>query len=447
MKSLNRDDHRADYRSGWVAVVLMIGAAPLLAQEPAPVEPAAAAAALPDSGAVIAELLGSKWERKGTDNSAARQLAEQALAIDPGNERLAYAWGLHQMKSYRYRDAARQLRSLTQAGSTRLETWVMRSWAELVSGQHDLCLATLREMKRQFSAPTVPAEAAAGFYRHAGKLIGFLQGPAQGHSNAELLNAVIGQIAAGATAEQLAEFNAEQSAVLDKYDQLCKSHAVAAEQFLEDAAAKGKVEAERIAASNETLAQRREQVQPELERLSAEATAQLSGIDQQASPLLGEATALDASANQLAWSVNSLRNEVFFLQQALAVEIDPALRYPLVLRLNQLYPILRQSEYDLSATRSRLVGLQSQLNVLGVQRNQIAQTYDGSLRQTRGELNQIQREQRRNDRRLEQIADGPSQVTGAALALENRKDLLSTYYVLPLELYRLELQDEVAAGK
>ncbi len=445
MQKLNSANSRGR-RLGWsVSFFLSAGAAITAAQEQPPSQPLPAnTATAQDSNAVINELLGPLWERKGTDNSAARQLVETAFAVDAGNERLAYAWGLNQMKYYRYRDAARELRTLTQSGNERLETWIMRSWAELVTGQHDTCLATLREMKRQFSAADTSAEEALGFYRHAGRLIGFLQGPAQGHPNADLLEAVITAVATGATAEQLELFNTERSAVLDKYDQLCNAHAVAAEQFLQNAAEKSKVEAERISTSNETLAQRRDQVQPELERLSEEASAQLSGIDQQASPLLGEATSLDASLNQIAWSVNSLRNEVFFLQQALAVEPDPVLRYPMVFRLNQLYPILRQSEYDLSATRSRLVGLQSQLNVLGVQRNQVAQSYDGSLRQTHGELNQIQRQQRKNDKQLERIADGPSRVTGEALALQNRKDLLSTYYVLPLELYRLVLQDEVA---
>lgn len=442
MPSLKSGIRGSARRSGW-SFFLSLSAVTAIAAQETPEPPSAS----PDANAVISALLGAEWDRKGTDNSSVRQLADSALAADPGNERLAYARGLNQMKFYRYRDAAKELRTLTQSGNQRLETWVMRSWAELVTGQHDACLTTLREMKRQFSAPGASPEDTLGFFRHAGKLIGFLQGPAQGHPNQDLLEAVIGSVAAGATAEQLELFNAERSAVLDRYGELCKAHAAAAGQFLQNAAEKGKLESEQIATSNETLAQRRDQVQPELERLSAEASTQLSGIDQQASPLLGEATALDASLNQLAWSVNSLRNEVLFLQSALASEPDPALRYPMVFRLNQLYPILRQSEYDLSATRSRLVGLQSQLNVLGVQRNQVEQSYGNSLQQTRGELNQIQRQQRKNDRRLEQIAEGPSRITGEALALENRKDLLSTYYVLPLELYRLELLDEIAAGK
>lgn len=385
----------------------------------------------------IGRLLGELWNRTGEEQPQSKMLGESALRRDSTNQDLAYAYALNRMQHYRYADAARILKPLAQARPARIDALQLLSWAELVTGQHDQSLATLRELNRQIRQQAgVPESVRSGFHRHAGRIMGFLQGPASAHVNADLLQASLTAIADGAEPAMLDLFNAERNAVLEKYEQISKSEAAAADAFLKEAAAKSAVEAANLQNANQTLAQRRDLVQPEVSRLKAEGATRLSALDQQAAPLLVEATAIDASANQLAWTLNQVHGEIYLNQQLLLEEEDFWLRNSLQLRLNQLYGLARQYQLDLSQARSRLVGLQSQLNVLGVQRSQLEVGYSSAIGQTQVELNQLDSAQRRNEKKLEKIADGPGRVTGEALVLANKKDLLSTYYLLSLELYR-----------
>lgn len=393
-----------------------------------------------------AVLLGELWNRTGDEPIRAKSLGESQLAANPNDENLQFAYILNRMKHYRFQDAVKILKSNPGGTASRIESWIIRTWSEAVLGQHDQSLASLREMKRRTQAdPPLTDSELRRFYRHAGRMTGYFQGPVAGSPNADFLQSTIEAIANGADAEQLELFNAERTFVLDRFEQLSKAEATARDAFLKDAAAKGAIESDTIKNNNETLAQRRDQVQPEVGRLTGEANAKIAGLDQQAGPLIAQANAAEAQMNQLSWNLNNVRNEIFFIQQALATEEDPAIRWSLQLRLNQLYSFSRGIEYDLVAARSQLVGLQTQLNVMGVQRTQISSAYSAEIQQQKDELNQLDRQQRKNDKRLMDIIDGPGRVTGEASALANKKDLLSTYYVLPLELFRQDFLDELAA--
>ncbi len=393
-------------------------------------------------------LLGELWQRTGKESAQSKTLGESALVTNPADQHLVYAFALNRMKHYRFQDAVKILSSSPGESATRLESWIIRTWSEAVMGQHDRSLVSLREMKRSMQTDPPPPDAQQlKFYRHAGKMIGYFQGPVVGSPNADFLQSTIETIANGATAAQLALFNAERTAVLDRFEQLSRDEASAQEQFLKEAEAKGVVQADTIKNNNETLAQRQSQIQPEVGRLTSEANTKISGLDQQAGPLIAQANAAEAQLNQISWNLNSIRGDIFFLQSALANEQDPVIRNSLQWQLNQLYSLSRNAQYDLVAARSRLVGLQSQLNVLGVQRATVSTTYGTEIQQQKDELKQLDLQQRKNEKRLEDIIDGPNRVTGEALALANKKDLLSTYYVLPLEVFRQDFLDELAAKK
>lgn len=404
-------------------------------------------AALP-AAEVIEKLLGEFWSRKGEEQIRSRSLGEAALGANPGNADLVMAYALNRMFHYRYADAIKLLRRYLDQRPDSLDAWQLLSWSELVTGHHEQSLNALREMKRRIPQPAqLPEPVQESFYRHAGRMIGFLQGPASGHVNPDVMQATITALAEGAPAAMLEQFNSERTAVLDRYDQICKDEAAAAGKFLQDAAAKSAVEAENLKTLNETLVQRREQVAPEVSRLQGEAINQLSQLDQQASPLLAEATAADAAVNQLVWTLNNIQGEIFWNEQRLRDEIDGWALQNIQWRLNQLYAAARQASFELAQARNRLVALQSQLNVLGVQRSQVSDTFGNAIAEQKTELKQIERQQRRNQSRLEDLADGPDRITGEALKLANKKDLVSTYYLIPVALYRERLLDQIAAGR
>ncbi len=427
--------------AGWVfagvANVAATGAAAPLQEIPSP--------ATSQDVSVISLLLNEQWQRQtGAEQERARELGQAALRADPGNLQLTYAYALNRMQHYRYRDAVPLLKQVVRAQPTNLSAWQLLTWAQIVNGQHDASLVSMREMKQAMTAAAAADDdAALEMYQHAGRLTGFLQGPVSSAPNADLLQLTITTLADGATAQQLEVFNRERDAVLQKYDQITRDEAAAAASFLQNAAAKGAVEAEVIEKTNESLDQRRETIQPEVSRLTVEATSRISSLDQQAGPLLAEATALDAQANQLAWTLNNIRADILLTQQASFDRRNPEFRFGYQYRLSQLYALAQQTEIQLANVRNRLVGLQSQLNVLGVQRDQVQNLYGGEIAQQRNELQQIDRQQKKNTRKLQDIIDGPDRITGKALQLANKKDLMSTYYIPPLEIYRLEFLDKL----
>jgi chromosome segregation ATPase len=112
--------------------------------------------------------------------------------------------------------------------------------------------------------------------------------------------------------------------------------------------------------------------------------------------------------------------------------------------INLISSQIRNAEVTLYSLQSNRNAITNQLQSIQSQVNQLTNEYTARVNQIEGRYKKLNNTARRNQAKLAKIATGPEIADGKKGARKSRLNALTSYYDLPIELYRQQLLDLVA---
>lgn len=391
---------------------------------------------------IVEKLLVEHWEKGKVNREESKSIFRDAAAT----EQVLLSYTLNRMSHNRYREARIPVDELTNAFPKNLDGWVLRTWLEAVTDNYDRSLISLQRMKREMAKiKDLDATRQDELYGHAARIVGYLQGPVTGKVNQATLNATLVKVVDGMTPEQLKKFNDERSRILDQYDQLVKESGTLQQTETQKAENAAKVEIAAIDTQNKAIDARRQQIQPDMNRLQQELDQKVSAVDARLSPLQQELAGLVSSINALEFALQDVFREQVIQRGFLFNENDPFIRALIRDRLIQLDFEATNIQGDLFNTRARANSIALQADNLAAERLRVRQDYSARLNQLGDEVKQNDRQQRRNVSRLQELAKGPQ--TSPKVRVANVQiNALTTYSPFPLEMFRQDYIDSLTGN-
>jgi uncharacterized phage infection (PIP) family protein YhgE len=391
---------------------------------------------------ISVQLLKDLWSRDG-NNLEVAQKSFETTAVRDGNTLFAYA--LNRINHYRYRDGLSVAREASEKSPEDFDVWATLSWLEVLLQNNNEGMLALQKLKA--SIQVLEADSAKrGFYiRHMGRLIGFLEGPAGGGVNQEILTNTISLIEEKLTPDESKAFIEARQAVVDEFVKLGGKRELAKTDFLADAKAKAEAETKVLEGQNELIMKRRESIPSQISKLTDDFNSQTSSLRAQAQPLQSQIGMLQAQHSNLQIELQQHYAQVAYYQGLLNRTRDPNDRFWIINQMNQFQLFCRNVESQILGVQGQLRSIDSQLGSLNRQAQQVNAQYNSQVGRLQAELNELDRQLGRNMSKTQKLAEPPKRITGEALTLSQRLDKLKTYYDLPSEQLRNDLLEKIKA--
>lgn len=386
---------------------------------------------------IARKLLFDHWEKNTTNRETSKRLFYDSTAT----EQVLVAYTLNRIKHNRFREARVPADELTSRFPKNLDGWVLRIWLDTVTDQYDRALIGIQLLKRKMrDDQTLSAEKRREIDSRIARAFGFFQGPVAGKINDLTLNTTLIKFADGMTPERLKRFNAERTRTLDRYDQIMKDKADLEKQEIQKAQIVANLETKNIAAQDKALDARKQQIQPDIDRIRNDGEQRIAGLETRLSPLQQELAGLSTTINNLDFNLGLVFRDRLLQQNLLLQDNDPFIQALIISRINQL-------DFQAAAIRNNLFNAQARANNIATQANQLAaerervgRSYISQIDQLATERNRVDRQKRKNAKRLGQIAKGPKPSTKVRVA-DIEAEAFSNYDPFQVELARQDFLD------
>ena len=408
---------------------------------------AAPARADGDAFVEVSSLLEAGWRPSSKNLAAAEQLYEKLRGDGRPNLHLAYAFALVQMRNQKYDEAGKLLDLVLAADKTNLAARRAKVWVLAITQKYAAALVELEKMTRQAAAAPAandPEADDARLIEFAGRVMGFVDGPAASAVNEHVRADYRKRLIAPLSATQRKSFEEGYNAVQRRFAELNLDR----QQTRADAKADEEQRQERILQELErdrtALAQETSKLQEQAEKASAEAKKDLANIDALLRPLAARQTRLEAQAAAMGREMAGLEVEIARLLELSDLVEDPgeALR---------LRAEARRLDIALGRYSVGLRGVEGELAAVAAQRITLARQRQVALAQQRAYAERIDRrakDLRRAERRIDNQEDRANQpaggVTAAVVSLSSRAKAFTTYEDFPFEEERARLLQSLA---
>ena len=386
---------------------------------------------LPDT--FVKQLLETYWERGLENNKASAACFSRAQQSHPNHESVLLAYVANRMQHRVNRDALQMARVLNRLHPTNLDGWLMRVWLEALTDNYNQSLVAMIQMQRQIKQQQVDPAIANGLYSRLGRLIGYMQGPVQGKVTPDTLQTALRSLAVGMDQAQLDLFNLEREKVLNRFEGLSQTHARKIADDRDDQLKADQIEAANLERRNMDLRQQADQVAPRIDQVRNERDREIAALRSQVPPVESQLESTEADLRAVRFDLQLMYDDLFRLQA----------RNPHHPHIPYLVNQIRNAEWSLSGLTATGRDLSARLSGLYLQLEQVRAGFDARLARLNNEIEMLDRQRRKNNRRLGELARGPRVAAGKIDALKERVEALTTYDPFPFELVRLELADKL----
>ncbi len=315
-----------------------------------------------------------------------------------------------------------------------LDVWLTLSWLQATVQKTDAALLSLQTLRQNWDRLPA-ADRSDQWAAHAGRILGFAEGPLSSKTSPDLWQDTYDQVTAQLPADMLTKLEAARQDVLTRFQTLQNDQQTATTEFLANAKVAAEAKIQVLEQDNQNLQQRRQALAPQLTQLTEQYNIQASGIRSQATGVQSQVAATQNTVLGLQTELQFIYADIVNIQ-ILIDQTPPQERGFLWAQLNGLNFSARNLEGQLLLAQNQLGTLSQQLAGINQQLNQVTLQYQTQADQLRAEQSQIDRQTKSNTRQMQRLSEPPKSVTGEAAVLANRSDRLSTYYKLPVEQLR-----------
>ena len=349
---------------------------------------------------------------------------------------LLVAYMFNRLRHSQTREAKLAAQELTDRYTDNLDGWMVKTWLNTLTDDFDVALINMRNFKKQIDGQKkLPDETQRRIYRRLGRLVGYFQGPVADRVNDDLLDDTILKIVAGLKPEILKTFNENRDRVLKQHADLMIEQGKKTKVILDKAELENQAKAAQLDRQNQLLDQTQAQLLPQKQKITEDATRQISAVQQQGSQL-------EQQLSSLAGEISGVQANLQFLYQDLALILNqpPEFRQSTFFLRNQI----RNAELSLATLRQNARVASNQLNGLRAQIVQIEATANRQTDEIDKEIKRVNGSKQRNLSELVKIAKGPELAGGKRKSLKSRLRGLRTYDDLALELYRQDMLSQLS---
>lgn len=383
-----------------------------------------------------------KLFRLGWQNTADARAAtiEQAAAIEqlaPADARVPYAQALVHMKQRRFTEAIAALDRVLAVDKQHFPAWRGKIFLLLLTKDYGRGMGTIDVLTAAVPAE-IPAAQAAEWEETAaflGRMLGFLEGPAEGVAEVQL-TALRAKVETRLTGRLASLFNDGRTSTLGKYAELTGDKTRIEGANLAEAekvAEKQKSDLEKQKVLN---AERMQTLKSDAERIQSDLSKQLADIDRQAAPIQTQFSIAAQRVNQLESELAGFLNQINSLRAQAAREKDQNQRDRLNREADRVQIFAQRVDSDLSFARRSAGTINGQLVALGNQKASVQNRLGGQLVAINREAQAINKQDARADavtRKLDGPKNGNSPKTRA---LSAQAAALSSYDQFPLDAER-----------
>jgi chromosome segregation ATPase len=402
----------------------------------------ASVAASEDDFLRAASMMDRGWKPSAKGLEAAREEYEQMQTDGRANSRVTYAFALVQMRNRRYDEAKRLLDDVLAADKNDLSARRARVFVLVLLKDYKAALVELEKLVKSLPAKAANEEDEAdlaALAEFAGRVVGFIDGPAA-RSVAEHVRADYRKrIAVPLSTTRRAAFDAGRDAVTRRFAELdldrqqTKADAKAGEEEKKEKV-KQELDRERagITAEKSTLDSRADKAREELNK-------ELAAVEAQARPLVTQQSRLESQGAAITREIANLQVEIGRLLDLADEAEDPLEARRWRAEARRLDGVLARFSNDLGRVNTDLATVASKrVSLEGRRRTALAraQAEDDRIDRRRGELVSTEKRITGDERRAGQPASGH---TGAVASLAAKAAAFTTYDDFPFEQERARL--------
>ena len=380
------------------------------------------------------DLLENHWKR-GIQNRQAAEIAWQAAGGESiQSPDLMSAFVINRVQQGRSKEAREVARQLTQRHPDRLDGWELRGWLDARLRDFDQSLIAIQELNELInSTPDLDPRRRTLLIRRLGRLIGYLEGPVQGSVNKDLLDQVTDEILANLKQPLLKEFEDRRKLVQEKLADLNKQKTDTISTETDRLKRETEQEIEILEDQRAELNLEMSRLQPQLERVQREADREISAARDQLDPLRDDLLFIEDQIEDARWQLFRLQEDLSYFQRISRRHVN----IPFV------FNSIRNVQFDLTNLYSRRRSVQNQLWLSEENLARLRTEYDLRELAVRNEIERLDRDRHRNQKRLVKLAGGKPVAAGKINSIESRATALTTYDPLSLERWRQDLQDRL----
>jgi hypothetical protein len=387
-------------------------------------------------------LLRAGWKPGSTARNEAEQIYEKAPRTIRANSTFMKAFALNRIFHGKYDQAYEIVDELSRADNSDFDIWYLKAWLELSFGTVNRGMLTLQSIRKNLDGKKdLDEKTRTKTIMQLGRLIGFVESPANSKANPTTLDETIRALTTGLKPGELEKLNEQRKKIANDFNQYQKQKLVLKNTERAKKIQEQNAELQLIQNQTRMLENRAGQIEPKLLEIQQRFDERKIKLDDKASPLNSGLARTSSSISSMEQQLNVMYNDLLVTESIALRTRDVIARINLFNQADLISVNIRDQESRLAAAYADARGLSAELSAIQqeIRQNQIE--YQQESGQLRGELNAIQRTLRNKTKQAVRLMKDPTVQSGRLLAIGNRAGALTTYDPLPLESLRQSLID------
>ncbi len=378
----------------------------------------------------VKQLLNELWEPGPATRAAAEQ--EFAAISAPGQD-VVLAFVANRLNDSQTRSALSALEASTSRDPKAIDGWLLKSYLHILVRDYDAGMMSLRSAKKAMD-PAMTDPQKNLFFKRAGELMGYLQGPAPRLVNSDVFNSTVEALLADISDAEVQAFTQAAETIANQYADLRVATDESLDEEFERQANADAFRQATLTNENQTHQQTTQELNEQWKRLQEEWREREAQLSAELIPLQSAMSSMESQIYSYQLTLQNLYWDLSLAQNGPAV-------YPFTVQtiLNQIGRV----EVSLIQLQSSLQGTLSQYNRVRLQIRELQAVYNQQTSGIQKELKRIENLQKRNQNELTRLASGPRIAGGKRESRESRVAGLRTYIRLSPALLKQELLESM----
>ena len=368
---------------------------------------------------------------------ANREQSAEMFSLAPTNSpSVLLAYAVNRFRHNRVSEAQETLQTALRLAPENLDARMLLIWAKAVRDEFNSAVIDIRSLAKTIQKRKLPAAKLDNTYRRIGRLLGYLQGPVGDQVNQEILRVALDELSVMLAPAHQNLITQEIEAIAAEYEARLEQLGMKVKESVKAKDVEKNSDRQLIERENEQLKKEVQRIQNRQTDVQTEGEKKLDAALAQAEPLQSELNALEIERRSVHNNIQALQTALFFQQN------NPN---GSLLQDQLLLFRIQDNFFALGNIGNRADALLFDLDRVAIEADRIRNRYDGHLNDLERDLKTSGLQQRRNSKRLGKLARPTKPNSKKIASLKNRIQALNSYDQLPLELYRADLLDAVAA--
>ncbi len=388
----------------------------------------------------VESMLDAGWPGSFKTRAAADDEFKNVQSVSRGDKRAVYAYILVLMKQRRYPEAESLLEKLVAHDEEDVHAWKAKAWLSMLLKKHERSLADLDKISLLLEADAAKDKEQESV-EFMGRMIGYLEGPAQGAVTKSRLDRQTVRIDARLDDSQAEAFESARQSVVDMFNDFSKEKVDSKQKAEVEAVQQQEKLKEDLDEESQRLDSRREAIAPEVEKIRDEGKEELKAIADEDAPLLKELDRLDAQAFELRREESRVASSLVALQSQAGQTRDASLQGALNVRVNDLAILSSRYRSQMNLLERRASQIIAQREQIARRYNETQQRYKKRLAKLGVEMKNIEKLEKRNAYQAKRATKPGAGDLRRTRSLDKKAKALNTYEDFSLEAEKQRVLD------